>query len=168
VAVVLTQEGDNINIYGVNDKPESWKGDLHYGFFTFDGNKPLDKNRHVSIPANSSVILASFPAKSMEKVGIKKSGAFAILQTDGELVSQNKLLLSYFKNLPFKKPIINIKLENGKAVFESQDFVWGVTLDIDGESDVADNCFDLFPGIPYSVIWPDETKLPVVLKSGND
>ena len=38
-------------------------------------------------------------------------------------------------------------------VFESEDFVWGVTLDIDGESNVSDNCFDLFPGIPYSIPW---------------
>ncbi len=168
VVVVLTKEGENINVYGVNDRPESWKGDLRYGFFTLDGKKPMDKKVHASIPANSSVILASFPAKTMEKVGIDHSGAFGILGKNGEQVSQNKLLISYFKNLPFKKPTIHINLENGKAVFESDDFVWGVTLDIDGESNVSDNCFDLFPGIPYSIPWTNQSQQPVVLRTGND
>jgi beta-mannosidase len=168
VVVVLTREGEDINVYGVNDMPVAWKGNLRYGFFTLDGKKPIDKRKHASIPANSSVILASFSAIAIEKAGIDNSGAFALLQKDGELVSQNKLLISYFKNLPFKKPTIHIQLDNGKAVFESDDFVWGVTLDIDGESDVTDNCFDLFPGIPYSIAWPDNTRLPVVLRTGND
>ena len=168
VVVVLTKEGENINVYGVNDRPENWQGDLQYGFFTFDGTKPLDKKIKVRIPANTSVKLASFPVNALEKVGIDNSGAFALLRKENKLVSQNKLLISYYKNLPFKKPKINIKIENGNAVFESEDFVWAVTLDIDGESNVSDNCFDLFPGIPYSIPWSDKAKLPVVLKTGND
>ena len=168
VVVVLTREGEKINVYGVNDMPQPWKGDLRYGYFTMDGKRPIDRRMHASIPANSSVVLASFSAEALEKAGMDRSGAFAILQKEDDLVSQNKLLLSYFKNLPFKKPDIHVRLENGKAVFESDDFVWGATLDIDGESGVADNCFDLFPGIPYSIDWPEGAAPPVILRTGND
>lgn len=168
IAVVVTKEGPNINIYGINDMPKEWKGSLRYGLFTMKGTKPMDKILNVKIAANESVKLASFPTNDFDKEGLDKSGAFALLQKNGITLSQNKLLLSFFKNLTFTKPDIRIRIENGRAIFESDSFVWGATLDINGESDVADNCFDLIPGIPYSISWPDKTKRPMILKTGNE
>jgi len=168
LVTVVTKEGSDINVYGVNDQPGEWKGSLRYGIFTLKGAKPMDKQLNVKIAGNQSVKLATFPAKALEMQGINLSGAFALLQKDGNTISQNKLLLAHFTDLTFNKPTIHVKVENGKAVFESDTFVWGVTLDINGESDVADNCFDLLPGIPYSISWPDKDKQPVVLKTGNE
>jgi hypothetical protein len=45
--------------------------------------------------------------------------------------------------------------------------VWGVCLDIDGESDIKDNCFDLLPGIPYSLNTGKGGKAEVKM-TGND
>ena len=45
----------------------------------------------------------------------------------------------------FKKPTFM------DTILISPVFVWGVCIDIDGEALVNDNCFDLFPRIPYYV-----------------
>jgi len=168
IVVVVTKEGSDINVYGVNDQPNEWKGSLRYGIFTLKGAKPMDKLLNVKIAGNQSVKLATFPARDLDKEGVNLSGAFALLQKDGNTISQNKLLLAHFKDLTFAKPTIHVKVENGQAVFESDTFVWGATLDINGESNVPDNCFDLLPGIPYSISWSDKDKQPVVLKTGNE
>jgi hypothetical protein len=45
--------------------------------------------------------------------------------------------------------------------------VWGVCLDVDGESRVSDNCFDLIPGVPYSVAVGKGEKIKVY-RTGNE
>jgi hypothetical protein len=148
--------------------PGDWQGDLRYGIFTMSGEKPLYKTQKVTIPANSSLQLASFPATKLDKAGIENAGAFALLQQMGTTVSQNRLLLSTFKDYPFEQVEIKIELEDGKAIFSSDKFVWGVTIDVNGESNVQDNCFDILPGIPYQIRWNDSENKPEVLRTGND
>jgi hypothetical protein len=56
--------------------------------------------------------------------------------------------------------------DGGEAVFESDVFVLGVALDLDGDNDLADDFFDLYPGMPHRIPWssPDP---PVILFTGN-
>ncbi len=49
----------------------------------------------------------------------------------------------------------------------SDAFAWGVCLDVDGEKRLADNCFDLIPGLPYTLPWPLESGEPGVVALGN-
>ena len=49
----------------------------------------------------------------------------------------------------------------------SDAFAWGVCLDVDGEAALADNCFDLLPGLPHTVPWPAEPGEPRVVRVGN-
>lgn len=44
---------------------------------------------------------------------------------------------------------------------------WGFCLDLDGEAPVADNCFDLLPGIPYTLPWPESNGEPTIHRLGN-
>ena len=53
------------------------------------------------------------------------------------------------------------------VIFSSPVFVWGVTLDIDGESDISDNCFDLIPGVPYIVKIANKNNLEVKTTGNN-
>lgn len=167
VVAVVVKEDDNIAIYGVNDGLKEWKGYLRHGIFNLDGEKPMDETIKVRIPANSSKKLAAFPLERLNDSNFNNTGSFAVLLKDGETVCQNKLLLSYYKNLNLHQPEIDVKLEGEYAVFTSDVFVWGAAIDINGESDVADNCFDLIPGIPYRISW-NSKEPPVVLKSGNE
>jgi hypothetical protein len=51
-------------------------------------------------------------------------------------------------------------------VFRSEVFTLGVCLDLDGETALADNFFDLFPGRDYRLPWPG-SGVPAVLRCGN-
>jgi beta-mannosidase len=52
-------------------------------------------------------------------------------------------------------------------IFRADKFIWGVLLDINGEKDLPDNNFDLIPGVPYKIKWPEDKPMPKVLITGN-
>ncbi len=151
ISVVVTAENDKINVYGINENQEKWKGKLQYGVFNTDGKLPFDKTVSATLQPNSSTLIATFDKTIFEKADFDKSGAFAVLEKDNVNIAQHRLFLSRFKDITFLKPEINIEIKGDYAILTSPVFVWGVTLDIDGESDISDNCFDLIPGVPYSV-----------------
>jgi hypothetical protein len=45
--------------------------------------------------------------------------------------------------------------------------VWGACLDPAGESGIADDVFDLLPGIEWSIPWPEDRALPAIAYTGN-
>ena len=45
--------------------------------------------------------------------------------------------------------------------------MWGVCLDVEGDARLADNCFDLLPGVPYEVAWAAELGAPRVARVGS-
>ena len=167
ICVVVAEEGNKINIYGINDKQESWKGKLQYGLFETNGKLSVNESKTVTLPPNVSTIIASFGKDVFEKAGIKNHGAFAVLKNNDTIISQHRLFLAKFKDLVLLKPPISIEQSGGKAIITSLVYVWGLCLDIDGESDISDNCFDLLPGIPYIVNLGKDEKVEVKM-TGND
>ncbi|MBK5260990.1 MAG: hypothetical protein JJE17_00265 [Peptostreptococcaceae bacterium] len=169
ICVVVAEEGDKINIYGINEKQQVWKGKLQYGLFETDGDGklPVKEIKNVSLPPNTSTIIASFEKSVFEKAGVNNHGAFALLKDKGKIISQHRLFLARFKDIDLMKPEISIKQSGDIAIITSPVYVWGLCLDIDGESDVSDNCFDLLPGIPYQVRIGKGEKVEVKM-TGND
>ena len=167
IGVVVAEEGNKINIYGINEKQQSWKGKLQYGLFGTSGGFPVNEFKNVTLPPNRSVIIASFDKDAFEKAGIKNHGAFAVLKDKETIISQHRLFLARFKDLSLQKPQVSIKQNGEKAIITSPVYVWGLCLDIDGESDISDNCFDLLPGIPYMINFGKGEKVEVKM-TGND
>jgi beta-mannosidase len=167
ICVVVAEEGNNINVYGINEKQETWKGRLEYGLFETSGKLPVNKFENVILPPNSSKIIASFDKNIFIQAGIKNHGAFAVLRDKETVISQHRLFLSRFKDIVLLKPDISIKQSGNKAFITSPVYVWGLSLDINGESGVTDNCFDLIPGIPYVVKLGDGERIEVKM-TGND
>ena len=64
------------------------------------------------------------------------------------------------------KAKVSVTCKGGKAIFTSDTFAWRVCLDLDGEQPLADNFFDIYPGIPTVLPWPDNLAAPKVLLSG--
>jgi beta-mannosidase len=169
VSVVITSEGDKINFYGVNDNPGDWEGQLRYGLFGIKGGLPVDEKVEVKLPANHSTLLKSIDKSQWDKLGLEKCGAFACLTSrEGKPVNQYKLLLTKFKDLGFANPKITVVRNGEFAEFNSPAFVWGASIDVNGEAELSDNCFDLIPGVPYKIAWPKDKKLPVVIRTGNE
>ena len=167
ICVVVAEENNNINIYGINEKQQPWKGKLQYGLFSTSGQFPVNELKNVTLLPNTSTIIASFDKGAFVKAGIKNHGAFAVLKDNETIISQHRLFLARFKDLELQKPQLSIKQSGDKTIITSPVYVWGVCLDIDGESDISDNCFDLLPGIPYMVNRTKNEKIEVKM-TGND
>jgi beta-mannosidase len=167
VSVVLADEGNMVNVYGVNDNPSDWDGKLQYGIFGTRGGYVINETKDVSLPANASTVIASFDKAAYEKAGYSDHGAFAVLKKGDVTFSQNKLLISKFKDIVFEKPDIKISQHGNTAILTSPVFVWGVCIDVNGEENYSDNCFDLFPGIPYTIEVKKGEKISVKI-TGND
>jgi len=168
VTVVVAEGAGLVTVYGVNDQPVPWAGELRYGLFTLAGERPLDEAEPAMIEPNSSTRLAQVPRGEWEKLGLTSSGAFAVLLADGQPVAQHRLFVERFRDLEFTRPRITTRIQEGRLTLVSDAFAWGVCLDVDGEAEIADNCFDLVPGIEYVVPWPDEEVEAEVERLGND
>jgi hypothetical protein len=165
---VVADEGERITVYGVNENPSVYSGNLRYGLFGLEGGLPMDKTIGVKLPANSSTRLAEIKRSDWERIGTDKSGAFAVLTGKDGVAARHRLFVTPFKDLRFARPDISISRGDGRIELVSPVFVWGVCIDIDGEAEVGDNCFDLLPGIPHTIPWSDSGKLPEVKMTGND
>ena len=62
---------------------------------------------------------------------------------------------------------VRVRREGGRAIFESDVFAWRVCLDLDGETRLPDNFFDILPGVPTVLDWPDSLGEPRIFRLGN-
>jgi beta-mannosidase len=164
VSVVVAQEGGEVVVFGINETARTIRAELRYGVLSLAGGYPVDRRADVELPPNASTPLARFPVKEWKNPA--KSAAFAMLTRGGNLLARNRLFLPFFKDLKWAPAKVRVRVENGRAVFESKAFAWGVCLDLDGETPLADNFFDVYPGVPYSIRWSGR-KPPKVLRVGN-
>lgn len=167
LAVFLAQEEGQIRVFGVNEGPE-WRGTLEWGLFALAGGYPLRNSQDVALPANASTLLAEFPESALLKKGEKNHGAFARLTaSDGMDAAQDRLFLPRFVEMRWPRANVRVSLKKGRAVFTCDTFAWRVCLDLDGESAVPDNFFDILPGIPVTLAWPERLGRPRIVRVGN-
>jgi beta-mannosidase len=164
IHLVVVEEDDAVAIFGINETELSVSGELRYGVFNLAGDYPLDFHLPVIIPANSSREIAGFSRDQWEDAD--RSMAFAVLRQDGRMVAQNRLCGPFFRDLRWPAADVNCTVANGVARFQAQSYAWGVCLDLSGEEALADNFFDLYPGIVHEIPWYRDEP-PQILRVGN-
>ncbi len=162
ISIVLACEDTEIRIYGINESQEPIAATLEYGVFTLEGKYPLRRGETVTLPSNASVVLAAFPSALMTV----DAAAFAVLNSREGVLARNRLFLRKFLEMKFPHTEIQIKLQDGMAHFSSDQFVWGVCLDLDGEAPISDNFFDLYPDMEHAIPWAHR-EAPRILHIGN-
>ena len=167
VSVVVAAETEEVVVYGINDTCEPWSGDLRYGLFRLAGGMPVDRKQKVTLAANASTPIARFDRSEWNNADPKRSGAFAVLQKAGRTLAQHRVFVERFKDLDFIAPVVSLSRKDGTLTLKSEAFAWGVCLDVNGELPLADNCFDLLPGVPYTIPWADDLPAPKVIGLGN-
>ncbi len=167
ISVVVVCEEGQVKIFGINEGAD-WRGDLRCGLFALQGGYPLDLQKHVVLSSNTSTLLAEFPEAEWQSYGTTTHAAFALLSQAGEIVARDRLFLPFFKEMDWPKAEVKVTWAGGKAVFESETFAWRICLDVDGETALPDNFFDVFPGIPTVLPWPDTLGKPEILRVGNN
>ena len=173
IHVVLAICDDSVVVFGVNDTPETVHATLRFGLFSTAGQYALDQTLTVDLPACASTPVARFPTSAWKDPN--REIAFATLHGLGDaqpiLLSRNRLILPFFKDIKFETPEIRVSQIQGKAVFECDVYAFNVCVDLDGRDDgpnvgLGDNFFDLYPGQPYAIDWPGAQK-PQVRFVGN-
>ena len=164
VIVVVVREKNRVKIFGVNEG-ESIAAQLRFGLFSLKGSYPVDKTVAVELPSNRSTLLAEFDGKLWDRAGVNNHCAFAILSSENSEIARDRLILPLFKEMNFVKSQISINIKDKKAIFKSAQFVFNVCIDLDGEKKLADNFFDIYPGVPTVIDWPYK-QAPRILFTG--
>jgi len=166
LTVALAIEDETVKVFGVNEGP-ACQGELRYGLLALSGSYPLDETIAVDLPANASTLLAEFPLAQWQSLGETSHAAFCLLSVDGNEVARDKLLQPRFKDIEWPEADIEVTWADGVATFSCDTFAWRVCVDLDGERALDDNFFDLFPGVPTRIAWPEAWGRPQVLNVGN-
>ncbi len=164
VHVVVVEDGDNVIFCGVNDTQETIRGELRHGIFTLAGTYVKDATVTVELQPNASTRLATIPASAW--TDRMQTMPFAMLSQNGELIARSRTFGPLFHEIAWPETRVQVEVRDGQAIFTSDAFAWNVCIDLDGEKKLADNFFDLYPGIPYSMPWT-EPEPPRVLFVGN-
>lgn len=167
IQIIPAIDGDAVRIFGINDTLEDCSVKARYGVFMLAGELPIDKEKEITLKANSATVIDEIKLADWNQLGVDASGVFGVLYKDGALIAQNRLFTTLFKDLKWSKPNISIERKGSKVVFTSPTFVWGVCLDIDGEAPISDDFFDILPGIGYEIDWPEDKPVPVVQRIGS-
>lgn len=164
--VVVAPEGDRIKMYGVNEGPE-WRGEVRFGLFALAGGYPVDERRVACLPTNCSTLLGELDLAELTRRGEQTHGAFAILSQGGREVARDRLFLPLFKEMAWPHAEVRVRTADNMAILESDVFAWRICLDLDGEQPIPDNFFDVLPGTPTVLEWPEGMPAPRVLRIGN-
>ncbi len=165
VSLVLVEDAGLVTVYGVNDTDLPVAAELRYGVFALAGEYPVDRSMAVTLAPNASTRLAEFPSRLWKHR--RSSMAFGVLAHEGTLLARNRLYDPLFKEMAWPKAKLRVTVSRGVASFASDQFVWGVCLDLDGKTGLADNFFDVYPGQPHRIPWRGKVP-PRVIHVGNE
>jgi len=167
VSIICVIDGDDVLVIGVNDTSESWCGTVRQGSFSTDRTDRDESISPAVLAPNSRTVL------NTQKLGgllrdTPGLGHFAVLcGPDCEPVAQHRIFASTFGEIPWVIPSISVEQKEDALVFLSAYFVWGVCLDSRGDLSLADDVFDLLPGVPVRIPWSPLLPRPTQARVGN-
>ncbi len=131
----------------VNDTLKSYKATVRCGWLRLDGTASELQEQAVTIPANgmSEVARLAIPSKTERNPREWLYGA--TLAGKGISDDQTLWLLAPHRELALSKPVISTAVHNGVLEVSSPVYCHGVHLEDGGHEVLADNYFDLLPGV---------------------
>ena len=170
VHVTIAVDGDQVEIVGLNDTPRPVVGDLRFGVVQLDGMFLINRSVRVQLAPQACTRLVTFPlARWRDR---HKSIAFATFSRMTRTLARNCLAVTPPDQMRWPTPVrdaaaaVQTQLIAQQVTFTSPTFARGVCLDDTGEERLADNFFDLYPGIPHTIPWT-LPRVPRVLHVAN-
>jgi beta-mannosidase len=135
----------------VNDTFESYSAMVRCGWIRLDGRAQQLQQHAISIPANGMIEVTHVPLLS-SGARDPKEWLYAATLT-GKAIAQDQAiwLLAPHRELALPTPVITRHLRNGVLEVSSEVYCHGVHLEDEGRELLADNYFDLLPGIPCRI-----------------
>lgn len=147
--VIVLKDGEGFAVVVNSDYMKKCKCILRVGVFNCSGKYIHDESIEIIVPENSRDEYFRFP-KDIELTN--SDIPFAIVYDDkGNVLSQNRFIGNKYFELPLLPSDISVSTNDGEIILNSDVFVMGVCIDIQGDPVIEDNMFDLFPGISYKI-----------------
>jgi beta-mannosidase len=135
----------------VNDTLDKLQATIRSGWMRIDGAAHELKQHAAEIPVNGTVEIAKEPIPSTAERDPREWLYAAILRGKGIPDDQAIWMLAVHRELDLPNPVIVTAVRNGFLEVTSSVYCHGVHLDDDGHEVLADNYFDLLPGIPLRI-----------------
>ncbi|MCD8501173.1 MAG: hypothetical protein LRY71_05215 [Bacillaceae bacterium] len=148
IMVSCVENEQNVDIYVVSDKRDSFDGQLKVRLMTLDGELLHDKAIDIKIDSNSSKVILSLNRIELLKDYRTSNVLLSVqLMSAGMLVDDKQHYFTTTKKLELKYPTISVKkLDNNQFILGTDVLAKQVQLQTDDEGVFSDNYFDLVPG----------------------
>jgi beta-mannosidase len=151
VKVLVRSRGALLVTRVVNDTRDAYTATVRCGWMRLDGRGSELDQHSVRIPANGMVEIARAPLPAAGERDPREWLYAALLSGDGFAQDQSIWLLAPHRELALQRPEIVSRTEHGTLVVSSKVYCHGVHLEDAGGGVLADNYFDLLPGVPVRI-----------------
>ena len=145
--LALRCEDDEIVAYGVNDTGADAEFNLEFGYMKFDGKNKINQNKQVCIKAYSRTELVRFKNDNYDmQTGIAYACA------DDSDIRFAVLHAVPFRQMKLCKADVKVyDITNDSFKVKSNIYAHAVHFDLEEDTDLSDEYFDLLPNQEYSV-----------------
>jgi beta-mannosidase len=151
VKVIVRSPDGRLVTRVVNDTLNPYQGTVRYGWIRLDGTARDLQEKTVAIPADEMVEIANIPVPSKAERNPREWAYAAMLTGKGIPDDQAIWLLAPHRELALAKPEFTAIVHEGVLEVNSRVYCHGVHLEDGGREVLADNYFDLLPGIPRRI-----------------
>ncbi len=151
VKVLVRAPDGRLAVRVVNDTLNSYHAVVGYGWVRLDGTAREWQEKKVLIPADGMIEVAGLPLPSGTERSPREWLYAALLRGKGIPDDQAIWLLAAQRQLAPARPAISVKNNNGVLEVSSPVYSHGVHIEDDGHEVLADNYFDLLPGVPRHI-----------------
>jgi beta-mannosidase len=151
VKVLVRAPDGRLTVRVVNDTLKSYAAVVHFGWVRLDGTARDLEEKNITIPADGMIEVTSLPLPSKSERDPKEWIYAAFLNGEGFPDDQATWLLAPHRDLALANPVISVKNDNGVLEVSSPVYCDGVHIEDGGQEVLADNYFDLLPGVPRHI-----------------
>jgi beta-mannosidase len=152
VKVIVRARDNKLVTRLVNDTLQAHKAVVRYGWFRLDGSAQELKEVSVTIPADGMIEVASTAIPTAAERNPSQWLYAAVLRGKGIEDDQSIWLLAPQRELALAKPVLSTKVRpDGILEVASRVYCHAVHLEDGGRQTLADNYFDLLPGIARQI-----------------
>lgn len=151
VKVLVRSGGETLITRVVNDTLEPHSVSVRYGWMRVDGTESRMQQHIVMVPANGTVEVARTVVPAASALNPREWLYAATLEGNGVPSNQAIWPLAPHRELALAAPSISTRVENGVLWVSSTVYCHGVHFDDQGQDVLADNYFDLLPGVAQRI-----------------
>ncbi len=148
-------EAGTVEVHVTSDKQEAIKGTVIWTITDLEGSTLDSGEQGVNIPARTSNKITTIDLSGVrEKYAYRELLVWLELEQDGEVVSDNLVLLARPKHLDLPSPQIDVSISGDTITLKTDKPALYVWLSVPGESETvrfSDNFFYMRPGQTYTV-----------------